>query len=229
MKVSLSIIVVCLLLGICRCSDTIDTSGGGGSETTNSITVCVKQNQISGVAACKAKVELYCDTFNPIKSSLPDSLKVTTDPDGRFLFTKVANGTYNVYSFYDSADAIPRTVFIRTLKVPSDTLVKDIYSAPSSLQVIFSKDSNVQFPVTLSSVQFYLQGSPFYIERDVRSIEKVTLEIPVGLYNCDLSFDGDLYINNKIKYEIQDSVNVKDSTDSGTSSVLIHAIQTDIP
>lgn len=229
MKVSLSIIVVCFLLSMCRCSCTTDISGGGGSETTNSITVCIKENKISGMAASNAHVELYCDTFNPIESTLPDSLKVTTNPEGRFVFTNITSGTYNVYSFYDSADVFPRSVFITTLKVPADTLVKDFYSAPSSLQVIFSQDSNVKFPVTLSSVQFYLQGSPFYIARDVRSIEKVTLEIPTGTYNCDLNFDGDLYINDGIKYEIQDSVSVLDSTDSGNESqVLIHAKKADL-
>lgn len=229
MKVSLSIVVMCVLLGMCRCSRTTDISGGGGSETTNSITVCVKENQISGMATSHAHVELYCDTFNPIKSSLPDSLRVSTNTDGRFVFTNIASGTYNVYSFYDSAEVFPRSVFITTLKVPADTLVKDFYSAPSKLQVIFTKDSGVQFPVSLSSVQFFLPGSPFYIERDIRAIDSISLEIPVGTYNCDLNFDGDLYINNGIKYEIQDSINVSDSTDTGTESqVIIHAKKSEI-
>ncbi|HEX2957794.1 MAG TPA: hypothetical protein VHO70_13245 [Chitinispirillaceae bacterium] len=229
MKVSLSIIVMFVLLGMCGCSPTADISGGGGSETTNSITVCVKANEISGVVPSQARVELYWDTFNPLKNTLPDSLKITTDTNGRYVFTSITNGTYNVYSFYDSADVFPRTVFISTIQVPADTLIKDFYSAPSTLQVVFSKDIDVQSPVTLSSVQFFLQGSPFYINQDVRSIDKVNLAVPPGTYSCDLNFNDDLYSTGGIKYEIQDSVNVLDSTGSGNESqVLIHAKKADL-
>jgi hypothetical protein len=205
-----------------------DISGGGGSETTNSITVCVKANQISGVAASQAHVELYYDTFNPLTDTLPELLKIKADTNGRYLFDHITSGKYNVYSFYDSADAYRRYVFISTLKVPSDTLVKEFYSKPSSLQVIISKDTVIPLPTSMSSVQFYLKGSPFFIERDVRVIDSIAIpEIPKGTYSCGLSYSG--IVDNTITYQLPDSVAVSDSTDSGNESqVLIQAKKADL-
>lgn len=228
MKSQFYVTIVCILLVMCRCSFTTDISGGGGSETTNSITVCVKADQISGIAASQSHVELYYDTFNPLIDTLPELLKIIADTNGRYLFDHITSGRYNVYSFYDSADAFRRSVFISTLKVPADTLVKEFYSKPSSLQVIVSKDTVIPLPTTMSSIQFYLQGSPFFIERDVRVIDSVAIpEIPVGTYICGLSHSG--VVDNTIIYQLPVSVAVNDSAVSGDGAqVLIQAKKADL-
>jgi hypothetical protein len=184
---------------MCRCSCTTDISGGGGSETTNSITVCIKENQISGVAASDAHVELYYETFNPIMEKLPDSLKVITDANGRYTYSRIANGKYNVYSYYDSADNFKRTAFIDSLVVPSDTTIHKNYQTPSVVQVNIQKVGKVAFPVAIdSSINFYLKGTPFFIDKDLRSADSFTLEgIPSGNYNSDINF----YDNNRLGFE----------------------------
>jgi hypothetical protein len=225
MKVSLSLIVVCVLLGLCRCSCTTDISGGGGSETTNSITVCIKENQISGVAASDAHVELYYETFNPIMEKLPDSLKVITDANGRYMYSRIANGRYNVYSYYDSADNSKRTAFINSLIIPSDTIIHKDYQLPSAVKVNIQKVGRVAFPVSIdSNINFYLKGTPFFIDKDLRSADSFTLEgVPSGAYNSDINF----YDNNRLGFEwvTPDTVSIKSEnygvSDSGKITIQI--------
>ncbi len=52
-----SCIVLIILSFLLQCTETV--SGGGGSETTNSITVCVKGNELSGKAVPSANVQLF--------------------------------------------------------------------------------------------------------------------------------------------------------------------------
>jgi hypothetical protein len=215
-----------MLLGMCRCSCTTDISGGGGSETTNSITVCTKGNQISGVAASDAHVELYYETFNPIMEKLPDSLKIITDTNGRYTYNRIASGRYNVYSWYDSADTFKRTVFVNSLLIPSDTIVHKDYQSPSVLKVEIKKIGKVEFPVSIdSSINFYLKGTPFFIDKDLRSADSFVLEgIPSGTYNSDINF----YDNNRLGFEwvTEDTVstNIKNYGESDSSKIKIEII-----
>jgi hypothetical protein len=209
MKRNVYTILLGLFLYACRCTCTTDISGGGGSETTNSITVCIRGNQISGKAATGGCVELYYNSFNPIFEVLPDSLKAVADSSGRFSFINITGGSYNVYSYYDSADTFYRSLFISSLKVPSDTIVTKTYVQPSSVKIILQGDTQIAHPVTLSSAQLYFKGSPFYILQDLRSDDEFTLnQVPAGIYNCkvvNVSESSGL----DVKFELPDSVIIK--------------------
>ena len=205
-------LLLSFILLICQFNCTTNISGGGGSETTNSITVCIRDNHISGKAAPGAHVEVYCDTFNPVKQTLPDSLKIVADSSGRYSFSKIEDGKYNIYSYYDSADTFFRTLFISTLSLPSDTTVQKTYEQPYSLSIIIKEETKVQYPVSLSSVNLYLKGSPFYINEDLSAESAFAInQIPEGVYKCDISY-SEKVTSADIVYTLPDSIEINADT-----------------
>lgn len=212
MKRTSPAILLSFILLICQFNCTTNISGGGGSETTNSITVCIRNNYISGKAAPGAHVEVYCDTFNPVKQTLPDSLKSVADSSGRFSFSMIEDGKYNIYSYYDSVDTFFRALFISTLPVPSDTTVQKTYEQPYSLSIILKEETKVQYPVSLSTVNLYLKGSPFYINQDLRAESMFAInQIPEGVYKCDISY-SEKVTSAGIVYTLPDSIEVNAGT-----------------
>lgn len=214
MKCTSPAILLSFILLICQFNCTTNISGGGGSETTNSITVCIRDNHISGKAAPGAHVEVYCDTFNPVKQTLPDSLKIVADSSGRFSFSIIDNGKYNIYSYYDSVDTFFRALFISTLPVPSDTTVQKTYEQAHSLSIILKEETKVQYPVSLSTVNLYLKGSPFFINQDLRAETTLAInQIPEGVYKCDISY-SEINAPSGIVYTLPDSVKVNADTET---------------
>ncbi|MBN1603689.1 MAG: hypothetical protein JW915_18905 [Chitinispirillaceae bacterium] len=212
MKWTILAILLSFFLFICQINCTTNISGGGGSETTNNITVCIRNNHISGKAAPGAHVEVYCDTFNPVKQILPDSLKIVADSSGRFSFSMIEDGKYNIYSYYDSVDTFFRTLFISTLPVPSDTTVQKTYEQAHSLSIILKEETKVQYPASLSTVNLYLKGSPFYINQDLRAESMFAInQIPEGVYECHISY-SEMNSPSGIVYILPDSIEVNADT-----------------
>jgi hypothetical protein len=198
------------ILFVYSCGPKTAITGGGGSETTNSITVCVKENQVSGQAASRANVEVYLQTFDPIIEILPDSLKIEADSTGRFVFPRIRDGAYNIYSKYDSAGSFHRALFITSIKVPSDTEINQMYLLPVDLDVTLVKEKQRQLPGTLVSARLFLRGSPFYMKEDLVSTDHYTFEeIPIASYNCEMKIEAAMSTE-YVKFDYPDSVNLKE-------------------
>lgn len=176
-----------IVFAICGCGTQV--SGGGGSETNNSITVCVAGLHIEGKCVSGAEVSLYNDTFNPVINTLPDSLRLISDSSGIFSFKNVRSGKYNLYTRYDSAGLLIKAALIRSLLVDIDreTTCSTSYAIPAMLNCSVTIDSSAKTQSTdFSQYNGYLciYGTPFYSQENIlKTTNTVITGVPPGIYS----------------------------------------------
>jgi hypothetical protein len=186
-KYFLIIYSILILFAIYGCGTQI--SGGGGSETNNKITVCVKGFNIEGKCVSGAEVSLYNDTFNPVMNTLPDTLRQFSDKSGIFSFRNVTSGKYNLYTRCDSAGLLVKAALIRSLlvNIDSDTSCSTSYSIPAILNCFVTIDSSANTIKNVYSEYFgYLciYGTPFYSQENIlKTANTVITGVPPGIYS----------------------------------------------
>jgi hypothetical protein len=219
----LSIFSLITIFELCSCGGS-QIGGGGGSETNNKITVCVKGLHINGKAAPQAHVQLYKETFNPVTDKLPDSLNCTADLSGEFTFKNVAQGSYNIYTRYDSAGIISMAAMIKSLvaDVNIDTACTTNYSNPSIIHCVVKIDSSSKSAENSYSVYngyLCIYGTPFYSQENVLKTTSTLISgVPPGIYSisCTIKKPDTLQTpvtSGNSPYSIENSPDIKVSDD----------------
>lgn len=200
-----SIVLLSALL-IHNCSNSI-TDGGGGSETTNSITICTKGNLVWGKCASSAMVSLFDTSYNPVNGSY--HLTTIADSNGNFCFEHIESGCYNFYSKYDSAGIYELAAMIQSMQIDSvnESHVNGTYNRPYTINCkiqseIPENDNNFN---TFNLI-FFLKGTPFISEKSNNGNGSVISDVPPGNYDCDYTLLEDDPIETHYNFEMTDHI-----------------------
>lgn len=159
------------------CSNRVASGGGDATETGNARVAGIVLDSM-GAPVRGAVVDILPSGFDPVAgAAVPDSLKDTTDAQGRYRFTRLADGEYNVLASDDASHTRLSVWGIRlgadSVLVPADTL-----RIPGSLVIPIPEtaDSGVGWiyvPGTLLRVR---------VDSELRIAGEVVLDsVPMGL------------------------------------------------
>jgi hypothetical protein len=131
-----AIALAALLAMFARCSQ---LTGGAGGETTNGhVTGIVKYND--GSYASSARVQLFPADYDPVKDTAVVPAD-TTDSLGRYTFSYVASGDYNIHAVHsdNSLKTLVTGIHVDrdTIVVPADTL-----RIPGTIKLLLPPDIN---------------------------------------------------------------------------------------
>jgi hypothetical protein len=162
-------------------------SGGDATETGNA-RVAGQLVKEDGLPVAGAEVLILNADFNPIHGgAVPDSQKDTTDGEGRYRFTKLEAGDYNL-QFNDPERRIRS--FVYGVKLAEDSVIvpKDTLHAPGAM--------SIPLPETLDSGvgYVYVPGTTFRarVDSEIRITGKVFLDsLPQGLMSSVIYTKGE--------------------------------------
>jgi hypothetical protein len=161
---------------LAACFDRL-SAGGDATETGNARVSGVVRGE-DGRGAAGAEVVLLPSDFNPVAgAAVPDSLKDTTDAEGRYRFDRAAAGEYNVLARDRAAGARSSVWGVRLGSEPV-TVPDGVLHAPATLSVPVPEiaDSGLGW--------IYVPGTTLRarIDSEVRSAGRATLDsVPAGL------------------------------------------------
>ena len=194
--------VVCLFFLSLHCADNI--AGGGGSQTTNSITVCANNRIVDGWAVPGAIVQLYDTGFSPLGDILPDSLQTIVNQTGSFSLGAIDPGRYNLYSFYDSTGK-HLSVFIQSLEIldSQSSTYCGMYSEPVRISGYIIQEKKIEVPSSDTNVNsdkmciLYFKGTPFRVEQQLLEHQSFTLDnVPAGTFTLGVEIFSDQAVSN---------------------------------
>ncbi len=136
-----------------KCSQPVQTSEGGGTET-----VIGYIHNSDGSGASGAEVTIIPENYNPVADdAIPDSMITTTDSQGQFVFSPLPPGAYNILAVNQANN---KQVFHPAITLEKDTvfLLPDTLSEPGAINVIM--------PDTVDTVNGYvfIRGTPIFRE-----------------------------------------------------------------
>ena len=159
------------------CSNRMASGNGDATETGNARVAGVVLDS-AGAPVRGAVVDILPSDFDPVAGvSVPDSLKDTTDAHGRYRFTRLADGEYNVLA---SDDASHTRLSVWGIRVGTDSVIvpADTLRAPGSLVVPLPETADsgvgwVYVPGTLLRVR---------VDSELRIAGEVEIDsVPMGL------------------------------------------------
>ncbi|MDQ3003290.1 MAG: DUF2341 domain-containing protein [Fibrobacterota bacterium] len=161
--------------------------GGDATETGNA-RVAGQVVKGDGLPIAGVEVFILTSDFNPVNGgAVPDSQKDTTDEDGRYRFTRLEAGSYNM-QFHDQSGRTRSLVYGIKLAADSVIVPKDTLHAPGVM--------SVPLPETLDSGlgYVYIPGTTFRarVNSEIRITGKVLLDsLPQGLMPTVVYTKGD--------------------------------------
>ncbi len=162
-------------------------SGGDATETGNA-RVAGQIVEESGKPVAGAEVTILPSDWNPVRGgAVPDSQKDTTDADGRYRFTRLVSGEYNL-QVLQLQSRTRSAVFAIQLALDSVLVPKDTLHACGALSVPLpeTKDSGVGY--------VYIPGTTFRtrVDSELRISGSILLDsLPPGLVPSVLYTKGD--------------------------------------
>lgn len=173
-----AVLALCAGWLVSGCGERLASGGGDATETGNA-RVSGQVVKEGGVPVSGAEVMILPSDWNPVRGgSFPDSLKDTTDADGRYRFTRLADGEYNMQVLHLRTRTRSMVMEILLAKdsvvVPQDTL-----HAPGGLSVPLpeTQDSGVGW--------VYVPGTTLRarVDSELRIAGRVLMDsVPAGLF-----------------------------------------------
>jgi hypothetical protein len=142
---------------------TMNIAGGGNSSGTgNGAIVCAASDRIDGVTRPKAKVDLYSEDWMPVLDTGTYSGSSAADDSGKFVFTNVPQGYYNLIIF--SAGEQTAGIFVNIPCQPTVTWADtiDTLKKPGYLHGFLTSARND----TLALSYIYVRGTSFHAMTD---------------------------------------------------------------
>jgi hypothetical protein len=161
---------------VSACGDRL-TRGGDATETGNARVAGIVVME-DGIPVAGAEVLILPSDFNPVGgAAVPDSQKDTTDGSGRYRFTKLRDGDYNL-QFQHRGLRTRSLLFGIKLAKDSVSVPKDTLHAPGGMSVPLpeTRDSGVGY--------VYIPGTTYRkrVDSEVRIVGSVLLDsVPRGL------------------------------------------------
>lgn len=141
------LILLLLLLTLWSCGDT-----AGATDTGNAAIAGIIYNA-GGIATEGVIVSLVPQDFNPLVDLLPDSLKDTTDSNGKYFIDVADSGLYNLVTEpFENEGLLVRAKQM----IPNDTIELD--GQLKALQIIAVSSP---FENNTTSGDFYVKGTPY--------------------------------------------------------------------
>jgi hypothetical protein len=164
-----AISLAALLAVFVRCSQ---LTGGAGGETTNGlVTGTVKYGD--GSFASAARVQLFPDDYDPVKDTAVVPAD-TTDSLGRYAFSAVAPGDYNVEAVHidNSTKALVAGIHVAQDTVPAPV---GILGVPGAIKVFFPAGSDI------STGYIYVPGTRYCVFLNNHAHFAVLDSVPAGV------------------------------------------------
>ncbi len=165
------------------------SSGGDVTETGNA-RVTGQVVREDGAPVAGAEVSILPSDFNPVGGgAVPDSQKATTDGDGRYRFTRLRDGDYNLQFLHRGTHTRSILFGIKLMAVDSVSMPKDTLHAPGRM--------SVPLPETLDSGVGYvfIPGTTFRkrVDSELRIVGSVVLDsLPRGVMPLVQYTKGDI-------------------------------------
>jgi hypothetical protein len=149
-------ILICITfcaIGLLNCANTGGLTGAG-SETTNSLTG--KVGSVDGNQVGNAIVHLIPASYDPVKDRLlPDSMTVTTNGSGEYVFRSIDTGEYNI--FVQSQSGSTRALVLGVHVIDTVIAPHAMLSEVGAVRVIAPEDANKVIGYA------YVPGTPLFV------------------------------------------------------------------
>ncbi len=189
MRYFLLLICAGLCIHFFSCSTDNGPGDVAGSETTNGVTVTSAKGSIHGTARPGIKVALFNSNYLPHNNS-GFHADTTADDSGRFSFTTLDSGYYNLYLHNTLSDT---ALFFPEMRITPESVSKTVTDTLSLSGTISGSvvDSNNQM---LDSVVVFIKGSPFSDTTNMYGNYAFS-SVSEGVYRIDYLFIRDNLIN----------------------------------
>ncbi len=182
--------ILCFLFMLNHCTNTFTSGSGGASET---IAIFIKGTTISGEAKINLKDEqsqnsdliiyLFADYYTTYVANSTDNFVDTTTSDinGKFEFSSLKYGKYNLYA---KNKITGKSVFVYSIVISSDSdySITDQLNYPGSVSGnVYIRDSSSNQYINAVYYDVYILGSPFATKTDNKG-EFLLYSIPPGNY-----------------------------------------------
>jgi len=158
-------------------SHPLETAGGSGSETPNSITLVSSFGHLYGTSNPHATVAgVYDSTYIPYNDSGFDT-SLAANEKGLFDFGNLNNGTYNVIVF-DTGSG--NAAFFSGVKVGAG-IGPDSFIMPLSPSNLLKGRISDTVGYIYSNIPVYISGSPYYSMLDTLGLFTIN-KVPSGKY-----------------------------------------------